>query len=54
VNGRARRVLPPPGTARYHLLLGIVALLILGPLGGITNAYMTFSLGFAVAATGCG
>jgi len=48
VNGRARRVLPPPGTARYHLLLGIVALLILGPLGGITNAYMTFSLGFAV------
>jgi uncharacterized oligopeptide transporter (OPT) family protein len=40
--------LPPPGSVAYHLLLTIVALLVLGPLGGITNAYMTFSLGFAV------
>ena len=45
---RARRILPTPGSARYHLLLGTVALLILGPLGGITSAYMSFSLGFVV------
>jgi hypothetical protein len=45
---RLRRFLPPPGTVRYHALLATVALLILGPLGGITSAYMTFSLGFAV------
>lgn len=43
-----RRWLPAPGTPAYHLLLGSVALLILGPLGAITSAYMTFSLGFAV------
>jgi uncharacterized oligopeptide transporter (OPT) family protein len=46
----ARRFLPAPGSARYHLLLGAVALLVLGPLGGITAAYMTFSLGFSVGA----
>ncbi|HLK89595.1 MAG TPA: OPT/YSL family transporter [Polyangia bacterium] len=46
----ARRFLPPPGSRRYHLLLGAVALLVLGPLGGITAAYMTFSLGFSVGA----
>ncbi|HSS37599.1 MAG TPA: OPT/YSL family transporter, partial [Polyangia bacterium] len=43
-----RRFLPAPGTTAYHLLLGAVALLILGPLGAVTNAYMTFSLGFAI------
>jgi uncharacterized oligopeptide transporter (OPT) family protein len=43
-----RRFLPAPGSARYHLLLAIIALFILGPLGGITSAYMTFSLGFSV------
>jgi uncharacterized oligopeptide transporter (OPT) family protein len=43
-----RRFLPAPDTPRYHLLLGVVALLILGPLGGVTSAYMTFSLGFSV------
>ncbi len=43
-----RRFLPAPDSARYHLLLGAVALLVLGPLGGITSAYMTFSLGFSV------
>jgi uncharacterized oligopeptide transporter (OPT) family protein len=48
VNGGARRFLPPPGSPRYHLLLGAVALLILGPLGGITSLYMSFSLGFTV------
>jgi uncharacterized oligopeptide transporter (OPT) family protein len=45
--GRRHR-LPPPGSVAYHLLLTVVALLILGPLGGITNAYMMFSLGFGV------
>jgi uncharacterized oligopeptide transporter (OPT) family protein len=40
--------LPPIGTARYHLLLGAVAIFFLGPLGGITAAYMNFSLGFFV------
>jgi uncharacterized oligopeptide transporter (OPT) family protein len=40
--------LPPIGSARYHILLGAVAILILGPLGGITAAYMNFSLGFFI------
>jgi uncharacterized oligopeptide transporter (OPT) family protein len=43
-----RRFLPAPETPAYHLLLAVVALLILGPLGGVTAAYMTFSLGFSV------
>lgn len=42
------RFLPAPETPAYHLLLGAVAILILGPLGGITAAYMNFSLGFFV------
>ena len=42
--------MPAPGSLRYHLLLGAVALFILGPLGGVTAAYMTFSLGFSVGA----
>lgn len=42
------RWLPEPGTWRYHALLGAVAILILGPLGGVTAAYMNFSLGFFV------
>ncbi|MBA2320520.1 MAG: OPT/YSL family transporter [Deltaproteobacteria bacterium] len=33
---------------RYHLLLGFVAIFVLGPLGGVTAAYMNFSLGFFV------
>ncbi|MSP62238.1 MAG: peptide transporter [Myxococcales bacterium] len=41
-------LLPKPGSAGYHLLLGAVAIFILGPLGGITAAYMNFSLGFFV------
>src|SRR5579863_9021412 len=43
-----RRFLPAPETPAFHLLLGAVALLILGPLGAVTSAYMTFSLGFSV------
>ena len=42
------RWLPAPGSPRFHLLLGAVAILILGPLGGISAAYMNFSLGFFV------
>jgi len=42
------RWLPPAGSRNYHLLLGGVAMLVLGPLGGVTSAYMFFTLGFAV------
>ncbi|MBK6517059.1 MAG: OPT/YSL family transporter [Polyangiaceae bacterium] len=42
------RILPPIGSPKYHLMLGLIAILILGPLGGITAAYMNFSLGFFV------
>ena len=40
--------LPRPGTWKYYALLGAVGILILGPLGGVTAAYMNFSLGFFV------
>ncbi len=43
-----RRFLPPINSPGYYLLLGVVAIFILGPLGGITAAYMNFSLGFFV------
>src|SRR5262249_31700882 len=46
----ARRFLPAPGSTRYHLLLGAVALFVLGGRGGIAAAYMTVSLGFSVGA----
>src|SRR3569832_2116502 len=42
------RWLPSVGSPAYHALLVAVALLILGPLGGVTAAYMNFSLGFFV------
>jgi uncharacterized oligopeptide transporter (OPT) family protein len=42
------RWLPPINTPRYYLLLGLVAIFVLGPLGGVTAAYMNFSLGFFV------
>src|SRR5688500_10195820 len=48
-NGSTKRSwLPEQGTWKYHLLLGATALLVLGPLGGITASYMNFSLGFFV------
>ena len=40
--------LPRPDSTGYHVLLIAVALLFLGPLGGVTAAYMNFSLGFFV------
>jgi len=43
-----RAFLPPIGSPGYYLLLGCVAIFVLGPLGGITAAYMNFSLGFFV------
>jgi len=42
------RFLPPIDSPGYYLLLGAVAIFVLGPLGGITAAYMNFSLGFFV------
>ena len=42
------KFLPRIGTPAYYLLLGGVAIIVLGPLGGITAAYMNFSLGFFV------
>ena len=40
--------LPPVGSTGYYVLLGAIAIFILGPLGGVTAAYMNFSLGFFV------
>jgi uncharacterized oligopeptide transporter (OPT) family protein len=43
-----RRALPAINSRGYYILLGAIAILVLGPLGGITAAYMNFSLGFFV------
>ena len=42
------RLLPPIGSTGYHILLGCVAIFILGPLGGISAAFMNFSIGFFI------
>jgi uncharacterized oligopeptide transporter (OPT) family protein len=42
------RWLPEQGSWRYHLLLAAIGMLVLGPLAGVTAAYMNFSLGFFV------
>src|SRR5690349_18026478 len=45
------RLLPrllPLDSKRYYVFLGLIAIFILGPLGGITASYMNFSLGFFV------
>jgi uncharacterized oligopeptide transporter (OPT) family protein len=42
------RWLPVEGSWRYHLLLAAAGMLVLGPLAGVTAAYMNFSLGFFV------
>lgn len=42
------RFLPPIDSPGYYVLLGAIAIFILGPLGGITAAYMNFSIGFFV------
>lgn len=38
----------PLGTTRYYVFLAAIAVLVLGPLGGVTASYMNFSLGFFV------
>lgn len=43
-----RRFLPRIGSPGYHILLATVAILILGPLGGISAAFMNFSIGFFI------
>jgi uncharacterized oligopeptide transporter (OPT) family protein len=46
-----QRFLPrvlPMNSIGYHVFLGLIAIFILGPLGGITASYMNFSLGFFV------
>lgn len=43
-----KRFLPPIGTPGYHLMLAAVAIFILGPLGGISAAFMNFSIGFFI------
>src|SRR3954466_11214483 len=40
--------LPAIGSRAYYGLLALVAIVILGPLGGIAAAYMNFSLGFFI------
>jgi hypothetical protein len=45
---KSRRWLPEPGSRRYHIFLTLIALLILGPLGGISAAFMNFSIGFFI------
>lgn len=40
--------LPPVGSWGYYTLLACIGMFILGPLGGITAAFMNFSIGFFV------
>jgi uncharacterized oligopeptide transporter (OPT) family protein len=40
--------LPRIGSPGYYLMLALVAVVVLGPLGGVTAAYMNFSLGFFI------
>ena len=42
------RFFPRINTPGYHLLLAVVAIFILGPLGGISAAFMNFSIGFFI------
>ena len=44
----AKRFLPRIGSPAYHVLLSLVAILILGPLGGVSAAFMNFSIGFFI------
>jgi len=47
-DGRRWAWLPAHGTWKYHALLLALAVLVLGPLGGVTASYMNFSIGFFV------
>src|SRR5882724_2519875 len=43
-----KRFLPRIGSPAYHVMLSCVAILILGPLGGVSAAFMNFSIGFFI------
>jgi uncharacterized oligopeptide transporter (OPT) family protein len=43
-----KRFLPRVGSPAYHIMLTCVAIFILGPLGGISAAFMNFSIGFFI------
>ena len=43
-----KTLLPRIGSPGYHIMLGAVAIFILGPLGGISAAFMNFSIGFYI------
>lgn len=43
-----KRFLPRIGSPAYHVMLAAAALLVLGPLGGISAAFMNFSIGFFI------
>jgi uncharacterized oligopeptide transporter (OPT) family protein len=45
---KSPRWLPRIGSPAYHVMLSVVAIFILGPLGGISSAFMVFSIGFFV------
>lgn len=42
------RWLPAIGTWKFHALMIVIGILILGPLGGVSAAFMNFSIGFFV------
>src|SRR5215468_6377611 len=44
-----RRFLPAMNSRAYHVLLALSAIFVMGPLGGISAAYMNFSIGIYVA-----
>jgi uncharacterized oligopeptide transporter (OPT) family protein len=41
-------LLPRLGSPGYHIMLAAVAIFILGPLGGVSAAFMNFSIGFFI------
>src|SRR6185369_697498 len=43
-----KRFLPRIGSPAYHVMLSVVAIFILGPLGGVSAAFMNFSIGFFI------
>jgi uncharacterized oligopeptide transporter (OPT) family protein len=43
-----KRFLPKIGSPAYHAMLACVAIFILGPLGGVSAAFMNFSIGFFI------
>src|ERR1051325_3259013 len=48
VNRPRKGFLPRIGSPAYHIMLTCVAIFILGPLGGVSAAFMNFSIGFFI------